>query len=195
MPRHGIRVSERSIGCLVSGRQRIFGIYFDVRRHARTVAHPAKVGLAGNDDGSQLDWSRRRLDIKTARANYAMISGDYYLIEKFVTFEYVIEIQISHVGSFHGSRVIFRHPRNRSFLRDLPVAIATFCAYMPDMQPTETTSLASWRARMKWSKAKAARELGISRNSYSAYETGAAPIPVAVLLACKSLLLGEPPIR
>jgi DNA-binding XRE family transcriptional regulator len=51
-------------------------------------------------------------------------------------------------------------------------------------------SLTAWRARLKWTKVRAAKELGISRQSYADYEAGLRPIPRVVAIACAALALG-----
>ena len=56
-------------------------------------------------------------------------------------------------------------------------------------------NLKAWRERLKWSKAKAARELGLARGTYIGHETGAIPIRRTVELACAALALGiKPPL-
>ena len=60
-------------------------------------------------------------------------------------------------------------------------------------------SLIAWRTRLGYSKAKAARELGLSRNAYWGYEAGrwngkARTIPKYVALACAALLAGLEPL-
>jgi Helix-turn-helix domain len=37
--------------------------------------------------------------------------------------------------------------------------------------------LKAWRTRLKWSKAEASRQLGISPNGYAGYEAGRGPFP------------------
>lgn len=61
-------------------------------------------------------------------------------------------------------------------------------------------SLRAWRARMRWSQSAAARELGLSRMGYSAYEAGAPlkgeaarSIPKTVALACAAITHRIPP--
>ncbi len=54
-------------------------------------------------------------------------------------------------------------------------------------------SFAAWRARLGFTKADAARRLGLSRNSVQAYEQGTSPIPLHVALACAALALGIAP--
>jgi transcriptional regulator with XRE-family HTH domain len=54
-------------------------------------------------------------------------------------------------------------------------------------------SLIAWRARRNWSKAEAARQLGISPNAYLYYERGKWPIKKWLALACAALALGIPP--
>jgi len=54
-------------------------------------------------------------------------------------------------------------------------------------------NLKAWRARRKWSKAEAARQLGISTNAYSYYESGRWPIKKIVALACAAIALGIKP--
>ncbi len=56
-------------------------------------------------------------------------------------------------------------------------------------------SFASWRARLGFTKADAARRLGLSRNSVQAYEEGTSPIPLHVALACAAIAHGLPPIE
>jgi predicted transcriptional regulator len=53
--------------------------------------------------------------------------------------------------------------------------------------------LAAWRAHFKWSKYRAAKELGLSYNGYQAYESGKRPIPLHVALACRALEWGLKP--
>lgn len=60
---------------------------------------------------------------------------------------------------------------------------------------TQADTLLSWRSRLGLSKPKAAAALGMSRTTYDAYESGKHKIPLYVLLACKCVLIGEPPIR
>ena len=63
------------------------------------------------------------------------------------------------------------------------------------------SALIAWRSRMGWSVNEAARQLGLSRNGYAAYERGYVigavhgfsdrkprPIPRHVELACERLL-------
>ena len=57
------------------------------------------------------------------------------------------------------------------------------------------TSLLAWRRRRGLGKAAAAAALGVSRNSYAAYEAGRAPIPFTVALACAALAHGLPPAK
>jgi DNA-binding XRE family transcriptional regulator len=66
-------------------------------------------------------------------------------------------------------------------------------------------SLRAWRESMDWSRAKAARHLGISANGYAAYEDGAPlvdratgkkrprPIPISIAYSCACLKLHIPP--
>lgn len=54
-------------------------------------------------------------------------------------------------------------------------------------------ALQAWRDRLKWSKAKAASELGIGRNTYARHE-GAAVIPRHIALACSALAYGLKPM-
>lgn len=58
------------------------------------------------------------------------------------------------------------------------------------MKPSE---LAAWRRHMKWNKAEAARRLGLSRNTFAAYEAGRVEIPAYIALACTALALNLPP--
>ncbi len=53
---------------------------------------------------------------------------------------------------------------------------------------------AAWRARLGMNKTSAAKALDLSRNSIIAYETGRAPIPRHVALACTAIAHGLPPI-
>lgn len=57
-----------------------------------------------------------------------------------------------------------------------------------------TADFVAWRHRMGWNKAEASRRLGLSRNSYVAYETGLKPVPLYVRLAAAALAFGLPPI-
>lgn len=57
-----------------------------------------------------------------------------------------------------------------------------------------TADFVAWRHRMGWNKAEAARRLGLSRNSYCAYENDEQPAPLYVRLACAALSFGLPPI-
>jgi DNA-binding XRE family transcriptional regulator len=43
--------------------------------------------------------------------------------------------------------------------------------------------LKAWRERREFSKAEAARQVGVSRNSWIAYEAGRRPVPKTVELA------------
>ena len=61
-------------------------------------------------------------------------------------------------------------------------------------KPMTPESLRAWRQRMRWTKALAARELGLSSFGYFAYETGKpmkngkpTPIPKTVALACAAI--------
>jgi DNA-binding XRE family transcriptional regulator len=56
-------------------------------------------------------------------------------------------------------------------------------------------TFAEWRIRLGWTKAKAAEELGCSKNSIMAWESGKSAIPRYIALACKALLIGEPPLK
>ena len=58
------------------------------------------------------------------------------------------------------------------------------------MTPAQFTE---WRGRMGLSKTAAAEALGISRNMPQRYETGAAPIPRYVALACAAVSFNLPP--
>jgi len=54
-------------------------------------------------------------------------------------------------------------------------------------------NLRAWRARRNWSKAEAARQLGLSTNAYAYYESGRWKIKKFVALACAALALGVTP--
>jgi DNA-binding XRE family transcriptional regulator len=55
--------------------------------------------------------------------------------------------------------------------------------------------LLAWRLRLGIkSRADAARRLGLSRNTYAAYEEGRAEIPLYISLACAALAYGLPPL-
>ena len=54
-------------------------------------------------------------------------------------------------------------------------------------------NLKAWRERLHWSKAKAARELGLSRTTYIGHEIGKITIRRPVALACAALALGIKP--
>jgi transcriptional regulator with XRE-family HTH domain len=56
-------------------------------------------------------------------------------------------------------------------------------------------SLKAWRSRRVWSQANAARQLGLSANGYSAYETGKRPIPRHVEFACMAIEQGLVPLN
>lgn len=56
-------------------------------------------------------------------------------------------------------------------------------------------SLIAWRKRQCWTAAEAARQLGLARNTYMAYEAGTHPIPLYVALACQALANGLPPMK
>lgn len=52
---------------------------------------------------------------------------------------------------------------------------------------------ADFRARMGWSKAEAAKQLGCGRNQVPTYET-AAEVPLMLALACAARANGLPPL-
>jgi transcriptional regulator with XRE-family HTH domain len=56
-------------------------------------------------------------------------------------------------------------------------------------------ALISWRGRLNWSAAEAARQLGLARNTYMAYEAGTHPIPLYVAYACQAIANGLPPMK
>lgn len=60
-----------------------------------------------------------------------------------------------------------------------------------DMLPA---SLIAWRERLNWSAAEAARQLGLARNTYMAYEKGR-KIPLSVAYACAAIAHGLPPMK
>lgn len=56
-----------------------------------------------------------------------------------------------------------------------------------------SASLHDWRIRLGYrNKTAAAEALGISRNTYAAYESGEQPVPRLVALACAALAFGLP---
>lgn len=55
------------------------------------------------------------------------------------------------------------------------------------------TTLIAWRERLGLTRIEAARRLGLSRNGYSAYETGKNRIPQYIALACAAIAFGLPP--
>jgi transcriptional regulator with XRE-family HTH domain len=57
------------------------------------------------------------------------------------------------------------------------------------------TTLAAWRERLGLNRSEAALALGLSRNGYTRYEEGVAPIPLYIALACAALAYGLPPIQ
>lgn len=59
------------------------------------------------------------------------------------------------------------------------------------MTPTEFTA---WRERLGYNKAEAARVLEIGPNQPRHYESGSAPIPRHIALACAAIAHGLPPI-
>jgi transcriptional regulator with XRE-family HTH domain len=56
-------------------------------------------------------------------------------------------------------------------------------------------SFKAWRERLHFTTAAAARELGISRNWAMKFESGAAPIPRHIALACAAIAHGLIPMR
>jgi transcriptional regulator with XRE-family HTH domain len=54
-------------------------------------------------------------------------------------------------------------------------------------------TLKAWRAQRKWSKALAAREIGISAKAYAYYESGKWPIKRWLALSCAAIALGIQP--
>lgn len=56
-------------------------------------------------------------------------------------------------------------------------------------------TLKAWRLRLHLSKAKAARELGLSPNGYATLEAGKGPIKRQLALACAAIAHGLPPIE
>ena len=56
-------------------------------------------------------------------------------------------------------------------------------------------SLASWMARLGYTKSKAALSLGIARSTLDRYLDGSVKIPQSIALACAALAHGLPPIR
>lgn len=62
-------------------------------------------------------------------------------------------------------------------------------------QPMAAASLVAWRERLKLTVTEASRQLGISRQTLAVYERGEKPVPRYIALACKAILLGEPPLR
>ena len=56
------------------------------------------------------------------------------------------------------------------------------------------STFASWRARLRLNKSKAALALGCSRNAVIGYETGSNRIPRYIALACAAIAHGLPPI-
>lgn len=51
-------------------------------------------------------------------------------------------------------------------------------------------SLTAWRARLGFSKTRAAHELGCSRQSITTWENGTYPVPKFISLACAAIALG-----
>ena len=56
-------------------------------------------------------------------------------------------------------------------------------------------TLTAWRSRLGLNRSEAAVALGLSRNGYTRYETGKAPIPLYIALACAALEWGIPQIE
>jgi transcriptional regulator with XRE-family HTH domain len=56
------------------------------------------------------------------------------------------------------------------------------------------STLLAWRERLGFNRAEAARKLGLSRNTYCAYEAGINRIPLYIALACAAVAYGLPPI-
>lgn len=65
----------------------------------------------------------------------------------------------------------------------------------PDLPPAMTAeSFTAWRDRLGFSKADAARELGLSRNTIIKFENGGAEIPRHIALACAAIERRIPPL-
>jgi transcriptional regulator with XRE-family HTH domain len=58
------------------------------------------------------------------------------------------------------------------------------------MKPINMTT---WRQRFGWSRTEAAKQLGCSRNSLAAWESGASGIPKYIALACSALAMNIAP--
>lgn len=58
----------------------------------------------------------------------------------------------------------------------------------------KSADLRAWRTRMRYSKAQAARELGIARRSLFTYESGDEELPRYIGLACAALEHGIEPL-
>ena len=79
-------------------------------------------------------------------------------------------------------------------LVDLPDDLGA-CVCLHSGVTMTSENLKGWRERLHWSKARAARELGLSRTTYIGHESGEIPIRRTVELACAALALGiKPPL-
>lgn len=58
----------------------------------------------------------------------------------------------------------------------------------------DAVAFRDWRKRMGLNLTEAAEALGCSRNTVPIYESGQAPIPLYIRLACSALSLGVRPI-
>jgi len=56
-------------------------------------------------------------------------------------------------------------------------------------------SLIAWRERLGLNRVRAAKALGIARNTLSGYEEEKQSIPLYIALACAALAYGLPPLQ
>ena len=58
-----------------------------------------------------------------------------------------------------------------------------------------SAALIAWRERLGLNRVKAAKALGIARNTLAAYEADKREIPLYIALACAALAYGLPPLQ